>query len=220
MLIPIMIVDDHPVVREGLTAIIDRQADMKVIGEAGTAKEALLKFRQQRPAVTLMDLRLPDLNGSEVIVQIRQEFPSARFIVLTTFDEDENVYRALKAGARGFVLKEAPREQLLEAIRTVAGGGTHLPVDVGNRLADRMMRPEMTTREMEVLRLVAEGLSNQEIGDRLFITEATVKSHVNNLLRKMNVMDRTQAVVAGLERGLISLRPDKGRDALSSRSER
>ena len=203
--IEILIVDDHPIVREGLRTMIDRREDMQVLGEAATGQEALEKVRALRPAVTLMDLRLPDANGSELIATLRKQFPSARFLVLTTFDEDENIYRAIRAGARGFLLKDAPRETLLDAIRTVAAGGTYLPAEVGNRLANRMNRPKMTTREMEVLTLLTCGRSNQEIGERLFITEATVKSHVNNLLRKLNVVDRTQAVVTALERGLVTL---------------
>lgn len=207
--IRVLLVDDHPVVRDGLAAVIEHQQDMTIVGQAGSGSEAVSQFRQHRPDVTVLDMLMPDKDGSEVIAELKKEFPSSRFIVLTTYDEDEAIYRAVRAGARGYLLKDAPSSQILDAIRTVAGGGTYLPSHVANVLADRMNRPEMTTREMEVLRLMAAGMSNLEIGDKLFISEATVKSHVNNLLRKMNVTDRTQAVIAGLERGLITLKHNR-----------
>jgi two-component system, NarL family, response regulator len=204
--IGVLLVDDHPIVREGLAAIIELRQDIAVVGEAGNGADAMALYRQKRPDVTLMDLQLPDKDGAEVIAALKKEFPASRFIVLTTYDEDEAIYRAVRAGARGFLLKDTPHGQILDAIRTVYAGGTYLPSNVAAVLTDRMSRPEITEREMEVLRLMASGLSNLEIGEKLFIAEATVKSHVNNLLRKMHVTDRTQAVIAGLERGLITLR--------------
>lgn len=203
--IRVLIVDDHPVVREGLAAMIERRQDMTVVGEASDGQEALALFRAYRPDVTLMDLRMPGMGGVETIGAIRAEFPDARIIVLTTYDGDEDVYRGLQAGAMAYLLKDAPREELLEAIRAVHGGQMRIPPDVASKLAERIMGPELTAREMDVLRLIVAGKANREIGAELSITEGTVKAHVNNILGKLGVSDRTQAVTTALRRGLVQL---------------
>ena len=203
--IRILIADDHPVVREGLAAIIERRPDMQVIGEAGNGHEAVALFEERRPDITLMDLNMPEMDGVEAIRAIRSRSPAARIIVLTTFDGAEDVYRGVQAGARGYLLKDAGRETLLGCIRTVQAGERYIPADIAAKLADRMSSPELITRELEVLRLVASGKSNQEIGSALFITEGTVKVHVTNILTKLEASDRTQAVTMALKRGIIHL---------------
>jgi two-component system NarL family response regulator len=201
----ILIADDHPVVREGLAAIIERQPDMSVVAEAANGQETLDLFRQHRPDVTLVDLRMPKLDGVTVITTIRQEFPEARIIILTTYDGDEDIYRGLLAGAKAYLLKDAPREALLEAIRAVHTGQKRIPAEVAAKLAERLSSSELTGRELEVLRLIVAGRSNKEIGQALSITEGTVKAHVNNILSKLGVNDRTQAVTEALRRGLVHL---------------
>jgi two-component system NarL family response regulator len=203
--IRILIVDDHPVVREGLAAIINRQPDMLVVAEANNGQQAIESFRQHALDVTLMDLRMPVVNGVEAITAIRKEFPDSRFIVLTTYDGDEDIFRALQAGAQGYLLKDMFREELLDAIRAVHAGRRRIPNAVATRLAERMSHTELTSRELEVLRLIAGGKSNKEIGAALDITEGTVKGHVNNILSKLNVSDRTQAVTTALQRGIVHL---------------
>ena len=203
--IRILITDDHPVVREGLAAMIERRPDMTVVGEAGNGLEAVERFRSCQPDVALMDLRMPEMNGVEAITAIRREFPAARIIVLTTFDGDEDIYRGLRAGARGYLLKDAGREGLLEAIRAVHAGQSWIPPDVASKLAERVTGPDLTAREMDVLSLLAEGRSNQAIAALLFISEATVKTHVNSILTKLGVADRTQAVTTALRRGIVHL---------------
>lgn len=203
--IRILIADDHPVVREGIRSIIDRRTDMQVVAEAAHGKEAVELFCQHTPDVVLMDVRMPELNGTETIRIIRRKFREARIIVLTTYKEDETVFQALRAGARGFLLKDSPREHLLDAIRTVHAGQTYFPPDVATRMAERMSRPELTTREQAVLCLMTSGRTNGEIASELFIAEATVKSHINSIFSKMRVHDRTQAVTQALKQGLVSL---------------
>jgi two-component system NarL family response regulator len=203
--IRIMIVDDHPVVREGLAAIINKQSDMAVAAEAGDGKKAIELFRTYHPDVSLMDLRLPVMSGVEAITAIRKEHPSARIIVLTTYDGDEDIYRALQAGAQGYLLKGMCREELLEAIRAVHAGLRRIPSPVATKLADRMGGSDLTPRELEVLKLIAKGKSNKEVASELAITEATVKGHVNNILSKLGVSDRTQAVTSALQRGIVYL---------------
>ena len=203
--IRILITDDHPVVREGLAAMIERRPDMTVVGEAGNGLEAVERFRSCQPDVALMDLRMPEMDGVEAITAIRREFPAARIIVLTTFDGDEDIYRGLRAGARGYLLKDAGREGLLEAIRAVHAGQSWIPPDVASKLAERVTGPDLTAREMDVLSLLAEGRSNQAIAALLFISEATVKTHVNSILTKLGVADRTQAVTTALRRGIVHL---------------
>jgi DNA-binding NarL/FixJ family response regulator len=211
--IRILLVDDHPIVREGLAAIINRQADMQVVAEASNGKQALEVFRRNLPDVTpnllpdvtLIDLRMPVMNGVQAITAIRQEFPQSRFIVLTTYDGDEDIYRALQAGAQGYLLKDMFREELLEAIRAVHAGKRRIPTVIATRLAERLVGSELTTRELDVLNLIAGGNSNKEIATMLFITEGTVKGHVNNILGKLGVSDRTQAITTAIQRGIIHL---------------
>lgn len=203
--IRILIADDHPVVRDGLAGIIDEQDDMAVVGEAATGPEALTLFRKNRPDVTLMDLRMPGMNGAETIGAIRQESPSARAIILTTYDTDEDIYRGLQAGAKAYLLKDVGRQVLLETIRAVHAGQTLVSTEVGAKLADRIGYEELSNREQEVLRLLVKGMNNQEIARALFISESTVKFHVNHILSKLNVADRTQAVIVALKRGLANL---------------
>jgi DNA-binding NarL/FixJ family response regulator len=203
--IRILIADDHPVVRQGLAAIIDSERGMTVVAQASNGREAVDLFRRERPHVALIDLKMPELNGVETITAIREEFPGAALVVLTTYDRDEDIYRSLRAGAKAYLLKDAPSEDLLEAIRAVYLGQRHLPPGIAEKLAEHVMYADLTEREFAVLRLVAAGKSNREIGADLFITEGTVKAHVNNLLSKLGVSDRTQAVTTALKRGLIQL---------------
>ena len=203
--IRVLIADDHFVVRMGLAAVITTQPDMTVVAEAANGRQALEFFRQHRPDVTLMDLRMPEMDGIEAITAIRKEFPDSRFIVLTTFDGDEDIYRALQAGARSYLLKDMLQDGLIEAIRAVHAGQRRIPAEVANRLAERMDRTELTSREIEVLRLIVEGKSNKEIAAQLSIAEGTVKIHINNILSKLGVTDRTQAATFALKRGIIHL---------------
>jgi two-component system NarL family response regulator len=200
-----MVVDDHHIVRQGLVALLGTIADVKVVAEAANGRQAIDAFRQHKPDVTLMDLRLPILSGVDAVTEIRKEFPAARIIVLTTFDGDEDIYRALQAGAKGYLLKGMLTEELVEAIRTVHAGRTRIPSAVAERLAARMTGPELTRRELEVLQLIVAGKSNKEIGGDLGISEATVKTHINSILSKLAVNDRTQAATSALQRGIIHL---------------
>jgi DNA-binding NarL/FixJ family response regulator len=203
--IRILVADDHNVVRQGLVALINTVPSMTVVGEASDGQRAIELFRQHQPDITLMDLRMPGLGGVEAITEIRREFPQARIIVLTTFDGDEDIYRALQAGARGYLLKGMDSDVLMEAIRTVHAGKSRIPAAVAQRLADRMSTTELTGREMDVLKQIVAGHSNREIGSLLHISEATVKTHINSLLSKLNVTDRTQAATTALQRGLVHL---------------
>ena len=204
--ISIMVIDDQAVVRQGFVALINTVADMEVIAEGINGQQAIELYREHRPQVTLIDLRMPVLGGVEAISVIRQEFPEARLIVLTTYDGDEDIYRSLQAGARGYLLKDVFFEELETAIRNVQAGSRHIPAAIAERLAERMAGSDLTSREMEVLELIVRGQSNKEIGVSLNITEATVKSHINNLLSKLGVTDRTQAATTALQRGLVHLR--------------
>jgi two-component system NarL family response regulator len=201
--IKIMVVDDHHIVRQGLVALIGTIPDMQVIAEASDGVQAVELYRKNLPDVTLMDLRLPNKNGVEAITQIRQEFPAARIIVLTTFDGDEDIYRALQAGARGYLLKGMNTDELTDAIRTVHAGKSRIPAFVAERLAERMGGPALTGRELDVLRRIVSGRSNKEIAGDLFISEATVKTHINSILSKLGVSDRTQAATTALQRGIV-----------------
>ena len=203
--IRILVVDDHHVVRQGLVALINSVEDMEVIAEAPDGRKGVDLHREHRPDVTIMDLRLPVLGGVDAIQEIRRASPHARVIVLSTFDGDENIYRALQAGARGYLLKDMFGDELMEAIRAVHAGKTRIPPVVAQRLAERMNGSELTTRELDVLRLIVAGKSNKEIGNELHISEATVKTHINNLLGKMGVSDRTQAATTAIQRGLVQL---------------
>jgi len=203
--IRILVVDDHNVVRQGIVALIKTVDDMSVIAEASNGKQAVELFRTHKPDVTIMDLRLPIMSGVDAITEIRRESPNARVIVLTTFDGDEDIYRALQAGARGYLLKDMFGDDLMDAIRAVHAGKSRIPPAVAQRLADRMGGPELTGRELEVLKLIVAGRSNKEIGRELSISEATVKTHINNLLSKLGVSDRTQAATTALQRGIVHL---------------
>jgi two-component system NarL family response regulator len=186
-------------------ALIKTVPDMTVVGEAADGAQAVELFRKCRPDVTIMDLRLPVMSGVEAITAIRREFPSARVLVLTTFDGDENIFRALQAGARGYLLKDMFGEELMEAIRGVHAGKTRIPPPIAQRLAERMGGPSLTHREIEVLKLIVAGKSNKDIGNDLSISEATVKTHINSILGKLGVSDRTQAATTALQRGIVEL---------------
>ena len=204
--IRIMVIDDQAVVRQGFVALINTVADMEVIAEGINGQQAIDLYKQHTPDVTLIDLRMPVVGGVEAIATIRNSFPDARLIVLTTYDGDEDIYRSLQAGARGYLLKDVFFEELETAIRTVHAGSRHIPAAIAERLAERMASSDLTGREMEVLELIVRGQSNKEIGASLAISEATVKSHINNILSKLGVTDRTQAVTTALQRGLVHLR--------------
>ena len=203
--IRILTVDDHPLLREGIAALVKAEDDMQVVAEAGDGAEAIEKFRLHRPDVTLMDLEMPSLNGIEAINQIRSEFPEARIIILTTYTGDAKVVRALKAGARAYVLKRHVHRELLDAIRTVHAGKKRIPPEVAAELAEHAADDDLTEREIDVLRLVALGNGNKQIADQLSIGEATVRTHVSNILSKLGANDRTHAVTIGLSRGIIEL---------------
>lgn len=204
-LIQIMVVDDHHIVRQGLVALIGTLPDMKVIAQAADGVQAVELYRKHRPDVTLMDLRLPNKNGVDAITEIRRDFPAARIIVLTTFDGDEDIYRALQAGAKGYLLKGMNADELMEAIRIVHAGKSRIPAVVAERLAERMGGPSLTGRELDVLKRIVGGRSNKEIAGDLFISEATVKTHINSILSKLGVNDRTQAATTALQRGIVHL---------------
>jgi DNA-binding NarL/FixJ family response regulator len=203
--IRILVVEDHHVVRQGLVALLNTVPDMIVVAEGADGKQAVDLFRQHEPDVTLMDLRMPNMGGVDAVVQIRQDYPAARIIVLTTFDGDEDIYRALQAGARAYLLKGMFGEELMDAIRAVHAGKSRIPAAVAERLANRMGGPGLTPRELDVLRLIVLGNSNKEIGEGLRISEATVKTHINNILSKLGVTDRTQATTTALQRGIVHL---------------
>lgn len=203
--IRILVVEDHNVVRQGLVALIKTVPDMEIVAEAADGADAVELYRKHRPDITLMDLRLPRMGGVDAVKAIRAEFPGARVIVLTTFDGDENIFRALQAGARGYLLKDMFGEELMEAIRTVHAGKTSIPPEIAQRLAERMGGPSLTSRELEVLELIVAGKSNKDIGNQLAISEATVKTHINNILGKLGVSDRTQAATTAIQRGIVVL---------------
>jgi DNA-binding NarL/FixJ family response regulator len=204
-LIRIMIVEDHAIVRQGLVALLRMVPDFAIVAEASDGRKAIELYRAHQPDITLMDLRLPQMNGVETIGRIRIDFPQARIIVLTTFDGDEDIYRALQAGARGYLLKGMTGDELVDAIRTVFAGKSRIPAPVAERLAERMGAPTLTTRETDVLQLIVGGNSNKEIAAALDISEATVKTHINSLLSKLGVTDRTQAATTALQRGIVHL---------------
>jgi two-component system NarL family response regulator len=204
--IRVLVVDDHKVVRVGLRAMISHEPDMEVVAEAGNAPEALAAHATFQPDVTLVDLRLPDISGAELITQIRQRDPKARFIILTSYDADEDVFRAIQAGAHGYLLKGTFPEGILEeAIRTVHAGQRVIPPEIAQRLAHRLSVPALTPREIAVLELVAKGLSNREIGAALSTRPGTVKTHLERIYAKLGVGDRTAAALTAIQRGLVSL---------------
>jgi len=203
--IRVLVVEDHHVVRQGLVALLNVVDGLEVVGEAADGVDAITQIRKHQPAITLIDLRLPRLSGVEVIQRIRMENPQARFIVLTTYDGDEDIHRALEAGAQAYLLKAMSHNELATAIRTVHAGAKFLPPSISKSLAGRPPHSQLSTRELQVLELIVKGLSNKEIGDTLSISEATVKWHVNMILSRLNVTDRTQATVAALQRGIVHL---------------
>lgn len=203
--IRILAVDDHALLRQGIAVLVNGESDMKLVAEASDGQEAIDKFRLHRPDVTLMDLQMPVLNGIEAIIGIRSEFPNARIIVLTTYTGDVQVLRALKAGARGYILKGHVRRELLDTIRAVHAGQKRIPPEVAAELAEHALEDELSLRELDVLRLIATGNANKEIACQLAIAEDTVKSHVTNILAKLGANDRTHAVTIGLKRGIIEL---------------
>jgi DNA-binding NarL/FixJ family response regulator len=204
-MIRVLSVDDHPLLREGIAALIGIQSDMQVIGEASNGREAIEKFRTHHPDITLMDLQMPEMSGIDAISAIRGEFPDARIIVLTTHAGDFQISRALKAGARGYLLKGMLRKELLETIRAVHAGQKRLSAEVATQIAEHATDDVLTPREIDVLRLIAKGNANKEIAGKLSLTEETVKGHVKNILAKLGVHDRTHAVTIGLKRGIIDL---------------
>ncbi|MBL1176777.1 response regulator [Pantanalinema sp. GBBB05] len=201
----VLIVDDHAIVRQGLAAMIENEPDMTVVGQAGNGQDAIDRYRQLQPDVTLMDLRMPYMGGVDATLAICAEFAQARIIVLTTYDGDEDIYRGLHAGAKGYLLKDAEPDALLNAIHIVHSGQQYIPSEVGAKLVQRMNNPVLSDREREVIHLMVDGLSNHDIGVALNITESTVKFHINRILSKLGVSDRTQAVVTALKRGLAKL---------------
>lgn len=203
--IRVLIADDHAIFRQGLATIINRDPEMNVIAQAENGEQAIALFEEHQPDVTLMDLRMPEMEGVAAITAICAIAKSARIIVLTTYDSDEDIYRGLQAGAKGYLLKETEPDELLNAIRTVHRGQQYIPPDVGAKLAQRLSNPELSERELEVLRLLAQGMSNADIATALGIGEGTVKSHVNRILNKLDVSDRTQAVIVAVKRGIVSL---------------
>lgn len=202
--IRVLVVDDHPIVRMGLTTMLRSEPGLEPVGEAKTGIEAIAQFRTLQPDVTLMDLRLPELTGVEASAAILKDFPDAHIIILTTYDGDEDIYRGLQAGAKGYLLKDAERSEILDAIRAVCTGQKHIPTKVGAKLVERMNAPQLSEREIDVLKMLAKGKSNQLIGLALGITEGTVKFHINNILPKLRVSDRTQAVIIAFRRGIAS----------------
>jgi DNA-binding NarL/FixJ family response regulator len=204
-IIRVLTVDDHPLLRSGIATLVNGEADMKLVGEASNGREAIELYRLHRPDVTLMDLQMPDMNGADAIHEIHSEFSDARIIVLTTYSGDAQILRALKAGARGYILKGHVHRELLETIRAVHAGQKRIPPDVASQLAEHATDDELSPRELDVLRLIAAGNSNKRIADHLSIGEATVKSHVANILSKLGANDRAHAVTIGLKRGMIEL---------------
>ena len=203
--IRILLADDHPVLRQGVRALAADEEDMEFVAEASSGREAIEEFRNHRPDVVLIDLQMPDMNGTDVMIAIRSEFPDARFIVLTTYAGDVQISRALKAGARGYLLKSLLRRELLDTIRAVYAGQKRIPAELAEQVADHLADHSLTSREIEVLGLIAAGNANKIVADKLSITEETVKGHVKSILSKLGANDRTHAVTIGLKRGIIEL---------------
>jgi DNA-binding NarL/FixJ family response regulator len=203
--IRILSADDHPLLREGIAALISNQPDMELIAEAASGSEAIEAFRKHRPDVTLMDLRLPDMSGIDAMIAIRVEFPDARIVMLTTFEGDIQIQRALQTGARAYLLKSSPPKELMETIRQVHAGKKRIPPEIASQLAEHMSDEALTNREVEVLQSIAGGNRNRDIANALFISEETVKVHIKHIMDKLGASDRTEAVAIGLRRGIIHL---------------
>ena len=203
--IRVMLVDDHPAFRTGMAALIENEPDLSVVAQAGDGAEAIETYRKKKPDVVLMDLRLPGMGGVETTMAIRKEFPDARVVVLTTFDTDEDIYRAIQCGAKSFLLKDTPSEELAKTIRGVHAGQQVLPTKVANRLAKRLQRADISVIEMEVLQLLIKGRSNKEMSSSLNISEDTVKARLKTLFSKLNVHDRTEAAISAIRHGIVHL---------------
>ncbi|MFZ1025020.1 MAG: response regulator transcription factor [Limnoraphis robusta] len=203
--IRVLIADDHAIVRQGLVSLLQQEPDLSVVAQAGNGQEAVTMFSQHQPDVVLMDLQMPKMDGVEAITAICAEFVNPQIVVLTTYDGDENIYRGLQAGAKGYLLKDTDPNELFAAIRQVFAGQKYIPSTVGAKLAERMGNSQLSDRELQVLCLIVAGKNNQEIGETLHISKSTVKFHVNNILSKLNVKDRTQAALVALKRGIASL---------------
>ncbi len=203
--INVFCVDDHPLMREGIAAIIRNESDMRLVAEASNGREAIHGFREHRPDITLMDLRMPDMSGIDVVIAIRAEFANAKIIMLTTFEGDAEIQRALEAGARGYMLKSMPRKQLIETIRSVHVGRKNIPPEIAAHLAEHLGEEALSKREIEVLKTIAGGNRNSDIAALLFISEETVKGHIKHIMEKLGASDRTEAVTIGVRRGIIQL---------------
>ena len=203
--IRILIVDDHPVVRAGLTSMLGAQPGLEVVGSASSGEEALAMLESHTPDVLLLDLRMPGMNGIDTLLAMKRSGARARVIVLTSYETDEDIYRAVQAGTGGYLLKDTSRQEMLEAIRVVHAGKRYIPRHIASRLAERMMRSNLTTRELEILKMVARGLTNKEIGKALEISGNTVRNHVNSIIEKLEVSDRTEATTTAIQRGLIEV---------------
>jgi DNA-binding NarL/FixJ family response regulator len=203
--IRVLCADDHPLVRKGIASILANETDVVLVGEAGSGEEAVEQFRKLKPDVVLMDLRMPDMNGIEATRIIRAEAPETKIIALTSYDGDQDIYRAIEAGVRGYILKEMVHTEVLRAIRTVHSGKRLMPAEVAERLSEYFPQMALTPREVEVLRLVAKGMANKEIAHQLGTASGTIKMHIQNILAKLDASDRTHAVTIALERGILHL---------------